>query len=342
VFGTIVVVDGEEPTNGGVPPGHSLSSTKQLTRGVPLSCIEVLGQTILKVLTGDLQRAGANPISLVIESSAVEMAEREVDRNGEIRVTRAEDVWYEAALKAVEYQKAGVTTTLLMSLNAYFELDLSDILQSHGEMRGRTMRGFDSEGPLNLWCIASGFATPARVLAELRMEQVAAYEIRGYVNRLNDPGCLRRLAIDVFHSRCRLRPNGREVQPGVWIANGAEVDQRASLQGPVFIGCHTKVAEQCLIEQCSNVERDCEVDFGTTVSDSYVMSNSYVGMGLDMSHSIVSGSNVMNLEHGVMLKVSDPSVLREHKVPSTLRNRMDPRRPRVDGMLFSPAEENAG
>jgi hypothetical protein len=52
------------------------------------------------------------------------------------------------------------------------------------------------------------------------------------------------------------------------------------------------------------------VDYGTVVEDSSVLSNTYVGIGLDLSHSMVEGNNLLNLQHEVVLKISDPVVLR--------------------------------
>ena len=43
------------------------------------------------------------------------------------------------------------------------------------------------------------------------------------------------------------------------------------------------------------------------------MPNSYVGIGLDLAHSVVDGQTLTNLHHGVMLKIGDPVVMRQNK-----------------------------
>jgi hypothetical protein len=46
------------------------------------------------------------------------------------------------------------------------------------------------------------------------------------------------------------------------------------------------------------------------VEDSSILSNSYVGIGLDVSHSIVNGNQLLNLERGVALEIQDPGMIR--------------------------------
>jgi hypothetical protein len=55
-----------------------------------------------------------------------------------------------------------------------------------------------------------------------------------------------------------------------------------------------------------------------------------VGIGLDLSHSIVDGDNLLNLQHGVVLKISDPVVLRQRR-----DNRV---RSGTDGSFFANLE----
>ena len=65
-----------------------------------------------------------------------------------------------------------------------------------------------------------------------------------------------------------------------------------------------------MITRCSNVEMNSYVDFGTAVEDSSILSDTYVGIGLDLSHSVVDGGDVLNLQHHVHLHITDPVVMR--------------------------------
>ena len=102
--------------------------------------------------------------------------------------------------------------------------------------------------------------------------QPARYFVRGYVNRLTGPADLRRLAVDALTSRCRLRPQGTESRPGVWMDEGAQVHRDARIVAPIFIGRGARISEQCLVTRCSSIESNCHIDYGTVVEDSSILS----------------------------------------------------------------------
>jgi len=149
------------------------------------------------------------------------------------------------------------------------------------------------------------------VLPDLRS---AAYVSQGYVNRLRSPGDLRRLVLDSFQKRCRLRPQASEIKPGVWVGEGAQIDRCTRVVAPAFIGRNVRISDECLITRGSNIESNCHIDFGTVVEDSSILSNTYVGIGLDLSCAIVHGPNLLNLRHNVILEITDPAVMRVNAV----------------------------
>jgi NDP-sugar pyrophosphorylase family protein len=150
----------------------------------------------------------------------------------------------------------------------------------------------------------------AELKGYLQTMQPVLFEMRTYVNQLRNAQDLRRLVVDGLTSRCNFRPLGFEVKPGIWMAEAAQVDRGARIVAPAFIGQAVRVADQCLITRCSNLECNSQIDYGTVVEDSSVLSNTYVGIGLDLSHSIVDGSHLANLRQNVTLEMSDPAILR--------------------------------
>jgi hypothetical protein len=79
---------------------------------------------------------------------------------------------------------------------------------------------------------------------------------------------------------------------------------------PAYIGCGTKVRADALITRLTNIERDCCIDSGTVVEDSSILSNTTVGICLDLCHAVVNGSELFSLERDVVVEVSDPKVMR--------------------------------
>ena len=219
------------------------------------------------------------------------------------------------------YQSQGIETVLIARSGPHVELCAADMLSFHREQRQGITRAVADDGPLDLWMVeCSNLVGGESVLSMLRSADPAFYRIQGYVNRLEDARDYRRLVLDAFNSRCRLRPQGTEIRPGVWVAEGGQVERTARLVSPTFIGRDVKISEECLITRGSNIERNSHIDFGTCVEDSAILPNSYVGIGLDLSHSIVSGRNLLNLTHNVRLEITDPVVMRQNMLRSVGRN----------------------
>jgi hypothetical protein len=63
-----------------------------------------------------------------------------------------------------------------------------------------------------------------------------------------------------------------------------------------------------------------------------------VGIGLDLSHSIVDGNNLLNLERNVTLEIADPCVIRPNRITRKEKNRRSPIVFGFEGVQFSPAE----
>ena len=306
----IVIVENESVPRGSAPKG---------TQREALASVDVLGISVVHRTVDRLIRDGVQNIA-VYNSSLAETETLEERPN--VVVTPVTAPWEAAARELARCKSAGVDTVLIMRVGAYMEFDLADAFRFHAEHAECVVRAFDDGGPLDLWILQ-----PARIpesedmLAELRSDKSTYYPLRGYVNRLENPRDLRQLVVDSFNSRCRLRPQGFEVRQGVWMGEGAQVERGARIVSPAFIGRDVTISEQCLVTRCSNVERDSHVDYGTVVEDTSILPNSYVGIGLDLAHSIVDGSTLMNLHHGVMLKIGDPAVMRQNKrLPGVDRN----------------------
>ncbi len=279
------------------------SSTMQFEHGC-LACIELLGRTVLGRTIEELLRGRIDSVA-VIASSPFASA---VIGHEQVGFFTAQDVWQKA------WEKAGAfnaETVLVVRLGAYVEFDPADLLQFHRDQGNAVTRAWSDDGSLDVWAIDPEiFGQNDGLVSCLQSQDPARYFVPGYINRLESARDLRQLITDGLGARCHFRPQGTEIRPGIWLGHGAEVERTARLVAPVYIGRASKIADQCLITRGSNVESNAKVDYGTVIEDSTVLSNTYVGIGLDLSHSIVDGDNLLHLQHGVSLKISDPVVLR--------------------------------
>jgi NDP-sugar pyrophosphorylase family protein len=305
VVGAIVVVE-SEGSRGDVKQSASIRSMFDNTRS--LACVEVLGRSILERTIDHLQASGIDSIAVVGSGAGVRHL---FDDRRKLASPGSLNVWHHAIQRVIAQKEQGCDAILIVALGPYSECNAADLIRFHREQGGALTRAVEEQGALDLWVIDPAAIPYDHDLKDyLRSGQASEYPVRCYVNRLENPRDLRNLIADGLSSRCWLRPQGFEVKPGVWMAEGGVVDRGARIVAPAFIGRGAKVGNQCLITRCSNLESDSRVDYGTVIEDSSVLSNTYVGIGLDLSHSIVDGNRLANLRHDVILEISDSVVLR--------------------------------
>lgn len=287
--------------------GEAVATDARRSLGrMPWACTDLLGQSVIARLVDQFKRescdavfvTGGNPTS---KSAAGTSSDRRTDS------------WESASTLLASLRAEGFETVLIARCGAYVEFNSAEMLAFHRERGAWLSRAAGNDGLLDLWMIdCSCVSEGAELLPLLDAEEPAIFQVYGYVNRLQNAYDYRRLVLDSFSSRCRLRPHGSEVKPGVWISERAQIERTSRLVAPAFIGRDVLISDDCLITRGSNIERNSHVDFGSAVEDSSILANSYVGIGLDLSHSIVDGSDLLNLRHNVSLKITDPVVMRQN------------------------------
>jgi len=317
-LGAILVVGPQNPTPRHAScdrPGSELSPDADqavLVEG-SLACVEILGRSVLERTVERVCRMGAQIISVVMDeaSSNLDSAFRRPLNNVTLHIT--DEPWAAAAQMLSEYAERGIETAFVAGLGGYVEFDAEEMLQFHRQHRQASTRAFHGQGALDFWVIdCNRTDKTARFFDFWAPTPSAAYPLCGYVNPLAHPSDLRRLVVDGLQGRCQLSPIGREIKPRVWVDDGAHLHRRARVVAPAYIGRASSVREDTLITRFSNVESFCEVDYGTVIEDASVLSNTYVGIWLDVPHAVVCGSKLLNLSRNVTLNVADASMLRRN------------------------------
>jgi len=277
--------------------------------------VELLGRSVLDRTVDSLKAAGLPSVSLItpdlITQDLITHEGRAHKRDGKVRSHDACDVWPDVTQETATMREQGVEALLIAVAGPYVEFHPGDMFQFQREQGVPIVRACDDSGDLPIWVVAlQQLPDGVEVKSYLEAANPAAFPAGGYVNRLETAAEVRRLVCDSLTGQCRLRPAGFEVKPGIWIAPGAQVERSARVVAPAFLGSGATVADQCLITRGTNLEANSQVDYGTVVEDSSVLSNTYVGIGLDLSHSVVDGIELMNTRYGIKFNVSDPAILR--------------------------------
>jgi len=300
----IIVVGGSDQEQ------RTASDASILAAGVistSLSSVELLGSSPLQRTIRRLRYQGVECIQ-VVSTTERSGSDDEVGVPFEIALD-SEAAWAKAADFAREYAERGTDVILIMRLGAYVEVSLERFVENHRDRAKGITRLYDHNGPLDIWLIdgerirKNQHLTGAR---DMLTDRPSRYAGCSYVNRLESMSDLRRLAVDILLMRCATTPGGTQTKPGVWIDEGAVVDKSVRLVGPSYVGRNARIRPSVLLTRFSHVESNCEIDFGTAIEDSSILSNTYVGPSLDVTHAVVSENYITHLQKNVALEIMDP------------------------------------
>ena len=309
--GAILVVGPNASTSG---RDSGLSDSHENLAGHPLASIEVLGQSLLQRTVSKLHGDGFRDIAVISDRSLSTLIHSQLPGSTDlILVNRPTDIWSAAQRTFAEFVENGAESVLLVRLGAYVEFDLEQVLNFHREQSQPVTPLCDQQGPLDYWVLSSSpDVTDGETIRAGGMVgdgSETPFQVTGYVNRMVSARDLRRLAVDSFMGRCQIKPSGIHLKPGIWVDDGAQVHRRARIVAPAYIGRNVKVQADALVTRCSNLERGCEVGYGTVVEDASILRDTCLGTGLDVTHAVVWGRNLVNLRHDVALEINDPKLV---------------------------------
>jgi mannose-1-phosphate guanylyltransferase/phosphomannomutase len=101
---------------------------------------------------------------------------------------------------------------------------------------------------------------------------------------------------DVLSGKVDVEIDGFEVSPGVWVAEGAEVDQEAVLKGPLCIGDYAKIEAGAQLREFTVVGSNVIVKEGAFLHRAVVHNNVYIGRSVTLRGCVVGkNTDVMGL-----------------------------------------------
>jgi hypothetical protein len=306
----------------------------------PVACLEILGRTTVARMLERLLREDLAVVTVLVNASVSHCVATRSENDGNSNKANfrvVDDVWLAVAQTLQEYSDSGIAHAVIANATAYGEYDLPDLLQFHRERRHKVTRAFDGQGALDVWVVDSADVEVERAFLSPQPEKSGAssYFVTQYVSRLTLRH-LRQFVTDVLRGRCEARPSGRESRPGVWLDEGAQLHKRARIVAPAYIGRGSRIREDTLVTRCSNIESHSCVDYGTVIQARCSLANSYVGIWLDVSHAVVRGNKLLNLERNVVLEISDASVIRENTTVSKAARRESALPVAASPLAFAP------
>lgn len=275
---------------------------------VPLTFFPVLGQVPLRLMAENLLQSGCDTVTVLhTEAMPVELQpELRLDR---VAVKQVSDVWRAAEEEFSGAAQGGTELVLVLRASHYMEVDVDALLQFHLDKQARVSRVQHASGALPFFVISASRRNDAAALFRSQMEKsrhpLVEFESAAYAIGLNDPAAMRQLALDSFELKTAMRPVGREVRPGIWVADGARIDKGARLVAPCYVGAQSRIRASAVLTRGTSVEHHSEIDCGSVVENSTVLPCSYIGVGLDVSHSVLRFDQLANIRRKVTLTVPD-------------------------------------
>jgi hypothetical protein len=309
VIGAIIIATVEEPA---ISTALGIGEQHAVVKG-PLGCVEIMGRSVVERMVERFLEADVECVSVLTDARvALPLLRQSWDR---VAVDDVDDIGCGLSRTLTDYSERGIEFVFVAHANLYVECDLIDWIWFHRGTHKPITRACDRNGGLDFWvadCTRSQGVEIFLLPEEKKRFDGPSYSISGYVNQVTTPWDLRRLVTDVFRRRCEMRPPGKEIRPGVWVEAGARIHRRARIVAPAYIGRGAQVREDTLITRCSNLESSCYIDYGTVIEDSSILTNSYIGIWLDVTHAVVSGNKLANVGRNVVLNISDSNVIREN------------------------------
>ena len=278
-LGAIIIV-GRNSGKHSTPP-HAGSNPSNVSSSSPVVCWDLLGESVLRRTVSQLRDAGIQLISVVEGNTPQHNSQSQA--------------WERAVL---DYARSGVEQILLLDLNAYTEINIYELLKFHGTSGCPVTNVADDRGLLGITVLsASVLDKESDVSARLSALSSCSstFEYSGFVHRLSSAADYRQLVQYVLGGACSAKPVAREIQPGVWIGQGARVHSSVRVLGPCFLGPKTRVKAGCVIASGTAIERECEIDCGTVIDTASILPRTYVAPGLRISNAVVQGSRFIHL-----------------------------------------------
>lgn len=302
------------------------SNSPESFSGTPLALLPVLGRPVVHRVADRLKASGVDCIS-VLDASNSASTLTETPSDSRWKNVSSDRVWQVAEEEFESQVQAGAELVIVVRLGAYAEVEIDPLIQFHLDQRNCVTQVKAADGLLDFFVLSASRRNDAAHLLRHKLgntrASTATFEAAGYVNRLRTPADLRALAFDSLMQKTSIHPVGSEVKPGVWIASGARVHRSARLVAPCYVGTASKVRAGSLITRGSSIEHHCVVDCGSVIESSTVLPLSYLGKGLDLTHSLLGSRRIFSVKYGAEMDVEDVtlvSILPSTSVRRTLQD----------------------
>ena len=280
----------------------------------PLGLLEIAGKSPLERMAERLQQYGIAPLTAIVETSSLSMANSFTASLGLNCITSTADRFWRTAESAFnDMAQSGAELVVLVRLGAYAEIDFEKLVQFHLDRGSRVSQAGHEGRKLDVFCISASRRNDAASLFRSQLSRCRSecplVEDTGYMNPLAAARDLRQFAIDILTRQTQTCPAGEEIRPGIWMSRQAIIEKGARVLAPAFVGAYARIRTGAVVTRCASIEHHAQVDCGSVVENSSVLPYCYVGAGLDLAHSVAGMRQIANLRRDVTVEIPDPKLI---------------------------------
>ena len=123
-------------------------------------------------------------------------------------------------------------------------------------------------------------------------EPIYGYVADGYWSDIGNLDQYRQAHYDLLTGKINLEIPGKEVRPGIWLGEGAEIEDGAKVSGPLLLGDYARISRGSEVERYTIIGAHGRVQSGASVKRSILWNHVYVGEG-----SEIRGATLANRCH---------------------------------------------
>lgn len=128
----------------------------------------------------------------------------------------------------------------------------------------------------------------------LRNEPMYGYVADGYWCDIGNLAVYRQAHQDVLDGKVNIKIDLPQIEPGVWVGHGTQIDSSVKLEAPVMIGKNCRIGRESTISQYSTVGDNVVIQEKTSLKQPVLWSNVYVGNNAQLRACVVCNNSTIH------------------------------------------------
>ncbi len=124
-------------------------------------------------------------------------------------------------------------------------------------------------------------------LLQAKNEPLYGYVASGYWSDIGNLEQYRQAHYDVLTGKVSVEKAGKEMNPGVWVGEGVEIDPGAKIMAPALLGSYVKIADRVRIGEMSVIGDYGTLQSGSEVEHSILWGHCYMGGDCEVNGAII-------------------------------------------------------